>query len=332
MLRSCKVAVLICLAVPALCASVTRAAPAPIYPCLRVDTPPVIDGDVKADPAWANIPGVTGFHALGGGYTVAKQSTAYACHDADNLYLAMVCEEPDIAQVKSVMKSGDGLWGEDSVEIFVEPTPGAPVLQFVVSAGGAMTGAAAAADLQNWKGTAKHDEGGYSVEVSVPIEDFREQPKPGDWHIAFCRNIWTTISGGDKFTSWPGLVSRFLEPEHYAVLQFRDTVATPELRDAADKSLNADYRATLVAQVKALAPPAGEYMDVLKQAATDDTVPMQGDALQMLAAWSRVGRLAQEAANAPMGDLRQAAARASSLQKESYELKYRYLIEKLLQG
>ena len=332
MLRMTRALPLLCTAVMALSVFVVWGAPEPTYPCLRVDSAPVIDGAVTGDPAWAAVPGVTGFYALGGGYTLAKQSTAYACHDAETLYLAVICEEPDIARVKSVMKDGDGLWSEDSVELFIEPARGGPAYQFVVSAGGAKTGAAAAADTEGWRAAAQRGDREYSIEVALPLAVFREQPNEGGWHIAFCRNIWTTDSGGDKFTSWPGLTSRFLEPEHYARLQFRDALASPELRDAAERTLNAGYRAELVAQVRALAPAAAQYLDVLKQAADDDTVPLQREARQSLLTWSRVGRLAGDASDAPMQQLREAAARSTSLRQESYELKYRYLLEKLLRG
>ena len=70
----------------------------PVYPCFEVTGAPAIDGVVEGDAAWADIPRVSGFHALGGGYTVAKQSVALACRDADRLGHVGVLELAAIRQ------------------------------------------------------------------------------------------------------------------------------------------------------------------------------------------------------------------------------------------
>jgi len=53
------------------------------------------------------------------------------------------------------------------------------------------------------------------------------------WRIGICRNTYATKSGGDKYTSWPALDSRFLEPHNFAPLMspahFAEFIA-PRLR------------------------------------------------------------------------------------------------------
>lgn len=314
-----------------LCAA-TAALAEPTYPCFRAAVAPVIDGVVTDDPAWADVPGVTGFYALGGDYTVAKQSTARACYDDANLYVAVACEEPDIAEVQNVMKDGDGVWAEASIEFFVEPGRGGPVFQLGVSAAGARSVGSGSISLDDWRAAAHKAEDHYSVELAVPLKALGEDISSGGWHVAFCRNIWTYTSGGDKFTAWPALARQFREPASFALLQVLDQVASPERRAAAEQTLNAEYRAHLVAQVRALAPAAGEYLDVLRQAAGDEDNPQRSEARGTVTTWRGVQRLAQGAADAPMAELRQAAALAAELQRRSYQLKYEYLIEVLLRG
>ncbi len=311
-------------------ATALSAAAEPNYPCFRVEQAPAIDGVVRGDDTWAAVPAVTGFEALGGGYTEAKQSFAYACHDAEGLYVAVVFEEPDIDQVSSVMSDGDGLWLEDSLELFVEPVRAGPVYQFVVSAGGAKTGAKAAADVTGWRVAVRRGDGSYSVELALPWSVFHAGPGEG-WHIAFCRNIFTCASGGDKFTSWPRLISQYHEPESYARLELLDAPASPERRDAAERALNADYRAHLMAQVRALVPAGEQYMPTLRQAAADDASRLQGEAREAVMTWRGVRRTADEAEEAPIRRLREAATRARALRQQAYELTYRYLLDGLFE-
>ena len=71
-----------------------------VYPCYHPGVTPTLDGDVRDDPAWSNIPAATGFSALGGDFTVAKQTSFQICWDDEALYVAVVCEEPDVAHMK----------------------------------------------------------------------------------------------------------------------------------------------------------------------------------------------------------------------------------------
>lgn len=318
-------------AMPLLLLSAAVTAAEPTYPCFRVEQAPAIDGVVRDDPAWSAVRTVTGFEVLGGDYTTAKQSVAHACWNGATLYLAVVCEEPDIAQVSSTMSDGGDLWLEDSVEIFIEPARNGPVYQLIVSAGGSRTGSKAAADAEGWEAAAHRGDQHYAVELAVPLGVFHEEPG-ADWHIAFCRNIWTYESGGDKFTSWPGLTGAFLEPESYARLEFRESIAPPERREPLERALNADYRGHLVAQVRALAPAVREHMPTLKRAARDEDSPLQEQARETVLTWWRMQRLAEGAADAPLERLREAAARSKALRRRCYELRYRYLLEGLLQG
>jgi len=310
---------------------IASAARTPTYPCFRASQAPVIDGVIASDTAWEGVPGVSGFYVLGGGYTLAKQTTAFACYDDENLYVAMLCEEPDIAQVKSVMKDGDDLWTEDSVEIFVQPVVNGRVYQFAVSAGGATRGAEAASGAGAWQAAAHKAQDAYAIEAGFPLALFGDPPQPGgSYRVAFCRDIWTYVSGGDKFTCWPALSNRFLEPQNFAMLVFQPETATRAEAAKAEADLNAHYRKSLVQEIVALAPAVKEYLPTLELAAADQASDLRDEARRLIAQWQRLDRLARVATEAPLPQLRQAAAESSALRQTSYELKYRYLLEQLL--
>src|SRR3990172_1907831 len=99
--------------------SAVRAANPTEYRCYRSLVSPVLDGRIESDPGWKNIPEMTGFFRLGGGYTEVKQTTVFTTWDEDSLYVGMVCEEPDMGAITGERGEGEDLWLDNSVEIFV---------------------------------------------------------------------------------------------------------------------------------------------------------------------------------------------------------------------
>lgn len=301
----------------------------PTYPCYRPLVPPTIDGEVMGDAAWENIPGATGFHVLGNGYAAAKQTTAKACWDDQAFYVAMVCEEPDVPNLRLTVIDGGNFWEDDGVEIFLQPGEGRQVYQFGVTARGAKGGAEGHPDIAKMQAAAKMGEGMYSIELRVPHEILGAKPRVGDrWFGNFCRNIFTTKSGGDKFTSWAPLQSRFLEPENFAVFELRGPAPDLEQVQLITANLNKDYCATLVAAVQRAAQLSKNYLPVLAEAAKDPAFGEQ--ARELRGRWWRIERIARRAAEASVWELRQAAAAAEATVEQSDRLKWEYLIKKLL--
>ena len=293
----------------------------------RAAVPVTVDGDVAGDHAWAGAPASTGFSVLGDGFATAKQTTARILWDDAALYVGVVCEEPDAALLKPAVRDYGDTWVEDSLEIFVQPV--GQVYQLGVTAGGAKGAGEGGPDLARVTAAARIGKDSYSIEVRIPFEVLKSTPKAGGkWHAEVCRNIFTTASGGDKFTSWTPLQSRFLEPDNFATLAF-----SGETRDAAGaatitEQLNAPYRAKLTAQVKAAAVQGQGYLDTLKQAAADAKYGESARAL--LADWQTIEKLGRQADTAGILDIRTALMKLQALNEQSYQVKYKYLIEKLL--
>lgn len=299
------------------------------YPCHRNPTPPTLDGHVAGDPGWANIPGVTGFHRLGGGYTVAKQTVAHVTWDDDRLYVAMIAEEPDIAHVEPTMRDGGDCWLDDGVEVFVQPAGRGP-FQFVATTGGARTSGEGAAPLDAWEVATSQTDDTYTIELAISFEAFGVRPQAGDvWSINFCRNTFVYDSGGDKFTTWAPLEGRFLEPERFAPLRFEPGPLSEEQARRAEERLNADYRATLLRDLAALAGKADDHLPFLMERARDER--HRPRAAPLRAEWRRVLRIQREADTAPLADIRAVLSRAERLQEASHQFRYETLIEELFE-
>jgi hypothetical protein len=313
----------LCLALPAL-ATVTT------YTVYRPAVSPVVDGDVTDDPAWRMIPEATGFHVLGGGYTQAKQSATWLCWDAGAIYVALVAEEPDAAELKPSARDGGATWTEDSMEVFLQPRPPTgQTYQFGVTAGGAKGAGEGFPDLRQVQAAARIGETSYSLELRVPWAVVDVRPQAGDkWRGTVCRNIWTTTSGGDKFTSLSPLQSRFLEPENFATLIF--SAATPDAAAAAKatQALNQDYRETLRKELRDLVATGEQYEDDLRSAVTDEVYGQQ--ARELLRGWRRLARLNRRADEIALAEIRAGLAGSTNLERDSYEIKYRILLRRLL--
>ena len=303
----------------------------PRCPVYRLAIGPKIDGDVRNDPAWRTVPGLTGFYALGGGYTVSKQSTARIGWTDRALFIAVDCEEPDIGLIDDKRGDGGQLWLDNGVEIFIQLPGSSDAFQFIVNTAGARTVGEGSdkVTLRDWTAAATKGEAFWSVEIEIPFACLGVAPSPGSaWRGAFCRNIWEYKSGGDKFTAWPALLNRFLEPEHFAFLEFRArSLSAGEAAKIAQR-LNLPYRQHLLRQIEELARAGREYQEPLALAAHEKAFAAEARALDD--AWARLAALAARPASASLPEVRKFIAMAKDLKRRSYELKYRSLIERLL--
>lgn len=297
------------------------------YPVLRTAVPVTVDGQVQGDPAWRAAPQVTGFCVLGNGYTKAKQTVVQMLWDDQGLYVAAVCEEPDAARLKPAVRDYGETWAEDSLEIFLQPA--GQVYQIGVTAGGAKGAGEGGPDLGRITAAATIAADSYSIEVRVPAAVLKAVIRGGErWRGEVCRNTFTVHSGGDRFTSWTPLESRFLEPEHFAVLAFRDEAASAATATAATETLNAAYRQALQEQVRAAAAQGEQYRQALRQAAEDGTFGEAARAL--LADWDRLAVLSQASEAVGTPQMRASVNRLQELNRQSYTVQYKYLIRKLL--
>ena len=233
MMRSHRKQLPLCLCIAlALCPLIAVAEDSELlaYPVHLLESAPLLDGKIEDDPAWTDIPRATGFHVLGGRRLVAEQSSFRMAFTANALYVAAVCEEPDIASVKDKYSDGDqDIYKDNVVEIFVWPARSAKVLQVLVNTRGAHT------DCLNNAGGEFHDlapspvsraaafrsAGRYSVEIEIPFDKIGLTPSDGDvWRGNVCRNDVSAGPDSAVYSTWARLVARSLEPDNFARLVF----------------------------------------------------------------------------------------------------------------
>ena len=324
-----KSVLLVALLVPAATAGAALGAGFPTYPCFHPPMAPTLDGIVAGDPAWSRVPVATGFYRLGDGYAEVKQTSARACWDAEAFYVGVVCDEPDVARMALRVRDGGSTWEDDGVEVFLQPVEGGKVTQFVVTAGAAKGGFVGAPDFRKYQAAAHADAHGYSLEIRIPLSLLGVVPKEGDrWRGAFCRNTVTTISGGTKFTCWPALTTQFNEPEHFATLAMSGPAPDEARARLVTEDVNAAYRSHVTRQLRAMVGRGADYLPVLSEAAGDPRY--SEEALGLARGWRELRRLETRAARAPLAELRSMLRDSTGLASRSYDLKYAYLIDKLL--
>lgn len=300
------------------------------YPCPRLAVAPVVDGQVVGDPAWESSPMVTGFSVLGGGYAAAKQTLARLGWDEQALYVAVECEEPDATLLKPLALDGGSTWREDSLELFFQPSSGGPTFQLGITAGGAKGSGAGNPDIRLVRASALIAEEAYTLEVAIPWTVLQTNPQAGSTlGFNLCRNIFTTRSGGDKFTSWAPLKKQFNEPASFARLLLQADPGSPEQARVVGEALNAPYRADLLARLRRLAAQYPLYRDTLPRATGH--VKYGEPAAQLQKDWETILTVSRAGDRASTLVLREAMLKAQALSQASYELKFRFLIEELLE-
>ena len=93
--------------------------------CRRTPTPPKLDGKLD-DPCWKMADHTkTAFVKIQSKEPNRRQTVVYTCFDDENIYLAYVCEEPELKKIRMRKGSGPmkrfrGVWADDEVEAFFE--------------------------------------------------------------------------------------------------------------------------------------------------------------------------------------------------------------------
>jgi len=183
--------------------------------------------------------------------------------------------------------------------------------------------------LSDWSAAATKGENFWTMEAEIPFASLGATPSTGArWSGAFCRNIWEYESGGDKFTTWPPLASRFREPESFAILELCADTLSPEQAAEVARNMNAAYRRELSEQIEELARTGQGYQAPIARAAAEET--FADEARELGRAWQRISALAGDPAGARLPEVRSFIAMADDLEQRSHDLKYRFLIEQLL--
>ena len=148
---------------------------------LRLDTPPVIDGDL-GDAAWQRSPKVTGFKTWTPdfGIVMDDQTEVWYAYDSENLYFAFRCFDREPDKVKASMASRDNIEADDWVCINLDSFGDQQSLYaFYINPLGIQRDTRLAAGQEDagfdavWSSAGRIDQQGYTIEVGIPFKSLR---------------------------------------------------------------------------------------------------------------------------------------------------------------
>lgn len=208
-----------------LCAQTRPAPPIPKYDVRRATAPIVIDGKVD-DKAWAGA-ATAELTFPWDSQTGAKQKTvARLLWDDEHLYVSYECEDADITA--QFTQRDDPTYRDDAVEIFINPRPASQFTSYIgleMNARGVLydyvtvavaptqrmllkrfdlNGAKVAASLNGTLNERADKDRGWSLEVSIPWENFEgfsRRPATGtSWR--FNLNRWDGVEPDRRMSIW----------------------------------------------------------------------------------------------------------------------------------
>ncbi|MEX1277235.1 MAG: DUF5916 domain-containing protein [Bacteroidota bacterium] len=165
---------------------------------VRTDTPPILDGRLD-DALWQQAPSVTGFRTFipDFGHMMPESTVAYFAYDAENLYFAFRCFDPDPKSIKAEITSRDNLRPHDWVCINLDSFSDQQSLYALyVNPLGIQADSRFAAGIEDhsfdlvWYSAGQIDEEGYSIEIQVPLKSIRYADKnPVQMTVFFERRV-----------------------------------------------------------------------------------------------------------------------------------------------
>ena len=156
----------------------------PLRP-LRTATSPIIDGKLD-DEIWSNAPSVSGFETFIPyfGRTVPEQTTVLMAYDAENLYFAFKCIDPEPSKIKTSLSPRDKIIADDWVCINLDSFNDQQGLYaFYINPAGIQAESKFAAGKEDfsldvvWYSAGMLTPTGYNIEVQIPLKSIRYSDK-----------------------------------------------------------------------------------------------------------------------------------------------------------
>ncbi len=158
-----------------------------------------------------------------------EQTTGRILWDDTSLYIALDCRESQMENLllQRTERDADGLWMDDSVEIFVQPPLSEQFFHFIVNAAGVLLDELCPTPGQfdpTWNtraiaATLRGDKG-WQCEIVIPWADIGGPPKLGQaWRI----NLNREEKRLDEWSGWSPTLNGFHEPENFGVVIFDES-------------------------------------------------------------------------------------------------------------
>ena len=209
-------------------APVRAAARAELRP-VKISSAPLIDG-LLDDEAWQQTPMPTGqwlsYNPLHGD-SIAQQTTVWITYDADYMYFAFKCDDPEPRRIRTSITRRDNAWPDDWVGLSLDALgSGQIAYHMMVNPSGVqmdMLQTVAGGEDQSvdwvWDSAGRLTETGYAVEIRLPLQSIRFR---GGEDVKMGVLFWRRVSRIGVSVSWPALEPGRWVFEKHAALIFPD--------------------------------------------------------------------------------------------------------------
>gem|GEM_PF-2155213 len=199
---------LLCIPVSGLCAP-----DAPFMAVKSTAVAPVIDGELN-DPAWIGAAAFRDFYLYSGEKPAGEQTRVYMTYNKSNLYIAFVCYDSRIADLKTAAS----IFAGDEVEVFIDPGRTCDYTHIAVDSSGKTYLAWQMGNRPNNLVVAtKIFADRWQVEMAVPWKDIK-WPAPGgavsEWGVNFCRSNPRT----KESSCWSPTITGFHNPLRFGIV------------------------------------------------------------------------------------------------------------------
>jgi Domain of unknown function (DUF5916) len=200
----------------------------------RLSKPPVVDG-ILDDEAWTGAPLPAGtwlsYNPLHGD-KIAQQTTVWVGYDADALYFAFRCDDPDPGGIKTSITRRDNIWSDDWVGLSLDALgTGQVSYHLMVNPSGiqldminTIAGNEDTSPDWIWESAGRVNERGYAVEIRLPLQTIRFK---GGADVNMGILFWRRVSRIGVSVAWPALEPGKWVFEKHAKLAFSDLQARP---------------------------------------------------------------------------------------------------------
>jgi hypothetical protein len=193
----------------------------------RVQRPPAIDG-ILDDEAWRDAPLETGewlsYNPLHGD-RIPQRTKVWIAHDADYIYFAFQCDDPEPDAIKTSVTRRDNIWQDDWVGISLDALgTGQLSYHLMVNPSGVqldMLNSVAGNEDESpdyvWDSAGRRNGSGYAVELRLPLQSIRFG---GGRDVRMGILFWRRVSRTGISVSWPALAPGKWVFERNASLRF----------------------------------------------------------------------------------------------------------------
>jgi hypothetical protein len=200
----------------------------------RIQRPPAIDG-ILDDEAWRDAPLETGewlsYNPLHGD-RIPQRTKVWIAHDADYIYFAFQCDDPEPDAIKTSVTRRDNIWQDDWVGVSLDALgTGQLSYHLMVNPSGVqldMLNSAAGNEDESpdyvWDSAGRRNGSGYAVELRLPLQSIRFR---GGHDVRMGILFWRRVSRTGVSVSWPALAPGKWVFERNASLRFGELRPRP---------------------------------------------------------------------------------------------------------